>query len=191
MTAYRHLGLIIPPLLWLAGVVATWPLFAADSAPAPRDAMTHFFDQSFNNLKEEAEIAKTEGKRGLFIMFSDEDCPWCAKMKATVMNQVAVQDYYHKHFRLLHLDIRGDAPVTDFAGQELMQKDYAFKVHRVRATPVFLFVDTAGKVLHRHTGVTASPEEFLWLGEFIVNGEYKTKNFTVYKRERRATAGPR
>jgi thioredoxin-related protein len=117
MKAKRHLHLGLIPLLWLAGAVAAWPLFAAEPASAPGDAMTHFFDQSFNNLKEEAEIARTEGKRGLFIMFSDEDCPGCAKMKAMVMNQAAVQDYYHKHFRLLHLDTRGDAPVTDFAGQ--------------------------------------------------------------------------
>lgn len=132
MKAKRHLHLGLIPLLWLAGAVAAWPLFAAEPAlrdvqgstsavrdrmSTTADAMTHFFDQSFNNLKEEAEIARTEGKRGLFIMFSDEDCPGCTKMKAMVMNQAAVQDYYHKHFRLLHLDTRGDAPVTDFAGQ--------------------------------------------------------------------------
>ena len=153
---------------------------------ATRDAMTHFFDQSFFDLREEAAMAKNEGKRGIFVMFADEDCPWCHKMKTTVMNQVGVQEYYHRHFRILHIDTRGDQSVTDFDGKEMTQKDFAFKAHRVRATPVFIFFDPQGKVLYRHTGVTRDPEEFLWLAEFVVSGANAKGNFTVYKRDRRA-----
>lgn len=149
-----------------------------------RDAMTHFFHQSFGNLKEEAEAARAEGKLGLFVMFNDPDCPWCSKMKATVLSQSQVQEYYRRHFRPLHIDTRGDAPVLDFTGREMAEKDFAFKEHRVRATPVFIFFDLEGKPVMRYTGATATVEEFLWLGEFIQSGEYRTKNFTVYKRER-------
>jgi hypothetical protein len=56
--------------------------------------MTHFFEQSFGNLKDELALAKQEGKLGVFVMFNDPDCPWCQKMKATMLNQPAVQDYY-------------------------------------------------------------------------------------------------
>jgi thioredoxin-related protein len=174
----------------LALVLSGWLLVlvtgVAPAAEAPRDALTHFFHQSFFDLKEEGQLARAEGKAGILIMFQEEDCPWCHKMKETVLNQPGVQDYYRTHFRLLHFDIKGDAAVVDFDGRETLQKDYAFKVHRVRATPVFLFLDPQGKVIHRHTGVTASPQEFLWLGEFVVSGAYQSTNFPVYKRGRAA-----
>ncbi len=164
----------------------TVPVTAADMPMASRDAMTHFFEQSFGNLKEEQALAKREGKQGLFVMFSDPDCPWCDKMKATVLSRPEIQDYYRQHFRILHMDTRGDTPITDFGGREMAEKDFAFKEHRVRATPVFIFFGLDGKPMQRYTGATRDAEEFLWLGEFVATGEYKSKNFTVYKRERLA-----
>ena len=150
----------------------------------PRDPMEHFFHQSFNNLEEELEIAADENKSGIFIMFSDKDCPWCLKMKTTILNRVDVQDYYRQHFRLLMIDIRGDTLMTDFDGNEVYEKDFAFKQHRVRATPVFMFFDTSGKKTMRFTGIVRDAREFLWLGEFVVDGDYMKTNFTKYKRER-------
>jgi thioredoxin-related protein len=154
----------------------------ADSIP--RDAMEYFFHQSFNNLDEELEIAAEENKSGVFIMFSDKDCPWCLKMKTTIMNRVEVQNYYRQHFRLLTVDIRGDTPMTDFDGNDVSEKDFAFKQHRVRATPVFMFFDSSGKKTMRLTGIVRDAKEFLWLGEFVVSGAYQKTNFTKYKRER-------
>jgi thioredoxin-related protein len=150
----------------------------------PRDPMEYFFHQSFNNLEEELEIANEENKSGIFIMFSDKDCPWCLKMKATILNRTDVQDYYRQHFRLLMIDIRGDTLMTDFQGNEVFEKDFAFKQHRIRATPVFMFFDTSGNKTMRFTGIVRDAREFLWLGEFVVSGDYKKTNFTKYKRER-------
>lgn len=163
----------------LAGAV-----LAAPAAETTRDPMQHFFQQGFNNLPEEVVAAKSGGQLGILIMFEAEDCPWCAKMKATVLNQVAVQDYYRRHFRILMMDVNGDVPMTDFGGQEMPQKDFAFKHNRVRATPVFTFFGLDGKLLTKYTGAARDPEEFLWLGEFVVSGAWKTTNFTAYKRER-------
>ena len=157
---------------------------AATGDSQTRDPMEYFFNQSFNNLEEELEIAAEENKSGVFIMFSDKDCPWCLKMKTTIMNRVDVQDYYREHFRLLMVDIRGDTMMTDFEGNEIYEKDFAFKQHRVRATPVFMFFDTSGKKIMRLTGIVRDAEEFLWMAEYVVDGEYQETNFTKYKRER-------
>jgi thioredoxin-related protein len=159
----------------------------APAAETTRDPMQHFFQQGFNNLPDEVAAAKSGGQQGILIMFEAEDCPWCAKMKATVLNQVTVQDYFRKHFRILMMDVNGDVPMTDFSGQEMPQKDFAFKHNRVRATPVFTFFGLDGKLLTKYTGAARDPEEFLWLGEFVVNGAWKTTNFTAYKRERSGT----
>ena len=163
----------------LAGTAV--PVIAAETT---RDPMQHFFQQGFNNLPDEVAAAKSGGQLGVLIMFEAEDCPWCAKMKATVLNQVMVQDYYRQHFRILMMDVNGDVPMTDFSGQEMSQKDFAFKHNRVRATPVFTFFGLDGKLLTKYTGAARDPEEFLWLGEFVVSGAWKTTNFTAYKRER-------
>lgn len=147
-----------------------------------RDPLEFFFDRSFNKLAEEVETARKEGKSRLLIMFNDPDCPWCAKMKATV------QEYYRSRFWLLHIDTRGDTLMNDFDGTEMAEKDFAFKLHRVRATPVFMFFDLEGHAVTRYTGATRGVDELLWLGEFVASGGYKTRNFTRYKAERLAAA---
>ena len=159
------------------------------SHAATRDPGEHFFQQSFGDLTEELSIAAEEGKQGVFIMFEEKDCPWCAKMKARVLNQVEVQDYYRKHFRILSLDINGDELITDFKRNEVTQKSFADSI-RVRATPVMIFFDLQGNKTVRYTGAVRNVQEFMWLGEFVVDGHYKTGKFSVYKRKKKMTAIP-
>lgn len=174
------------PLVALAlWAVAYAPLIAAES----RDPFNHFFHQSFGDLQEELASAGEDGKLGLFIMFDDPECPWCHKMRTQVLNQSEVQDYYRRYFRPIRVDTRGDTPLTDFSGGETTGKEFAAKVHRVRATPVLLFVDLEGRSLVRRTGPTRDVDEFLWLGEFVVKGLYASQYFEAYKRERRAARG--
>ena len=63
------------------------------------------------------------------------------------------------------------------------EKEFAFKQHRVRATPVVMFFDTTGKKTMRLTGIVRDAREFMWLGEYVVNRDYNRINFTRYKRE--------
>lgn len=166
--------------LWVCAV-SLW-------AAVGRDPFTHFFYQSFGDLREEAATARAAGQRGLFVMFDDEECPWCHKMKTTILNQPEVQAYYRKYFRPIRIDTKGDQTVIDFQGKEWLEKDYAFKVFRVRATPVFIFFDLDGKVLYRHIGIVRDVQEFLWLADYVAQGHYRNQKFTVYKRERRTRA---
>lgn len=177
----------ITAIVMLTGITVSFVSVPASTQELPREPLEYFFHQSFNNLQEEAETAREEGKLGIFVMFNDPDCPWCQKMKATVLNQVEVQDYYRKYFRPIHLDTSGDTTMVDFNGNELAEKDFAFKVHRVRATPVFMFFDLDGNVIMRYTGASRDVQEFLWLGEFIVNGNYKNEKFARYKQAKLAS----
>jgi len=176
LKAFLLLTLAAPSLFVSAAVTDT----------SNRDALEYFFHQSFNNLSEELELAREENKTGVFVMFNDPDCPWCAKMKATVLNRVSVQNFYRKHFRVIHIDTRGDTTLTDFLGNEMPEKDFSLKVNRVRATPVFIFYGLDGKKILRYTGATRNLDEFLWLGEFVTTGAYKTTKFSKYKRKRRS-----
>ena len=164
-----------------AGALAL--LVAAAFAAETRDPETHFFDQSFGDLREEAQIVRDEGKQAIMVMFESEDCPWCEKMKKTVLNQSDVQDYYRAHFRNLSLFIDSDNPLTDFSGKETTEKDFSFKQHRVRATPVFGFFDHNGKMVVRYTGVTRNRQDFLALGEYVADGHYKKMKFRPWLKQ--------
>ena len=149
-----------------------------------RDSGAFFFDQSFGDFSEELENAKEQGKTGILIMFEMDECPFCHRMKTTVLNQATLQDYFKEHFLIFSVDIEGDVEITDFSGQTVPQKDFALKQFRVRATPVFAFFDLDGKLVARYTGATRDAKEFRWLGEYVVEGAYTKTSFTRFKRER-------
>ena len=163
--------------LLLAFALITLPALAE-----VRDAQTHFFMSKLGDFKDELATARQEGKQGVMIMFEMDDCPFCHRMKATVLNQTEVQDWYRKHFLLYTIDVKGDVPMTDFQGKATREKDFALDV-RARATPVFIFFDLEGKPIARYTGPTQTPDEFLLLGRWVVEGHYKTVAFNVFKRQ--------
>ena len=170
----------------LAGLMLV--MSAAASAEAARDPGQYFFNDTFGNFKEELANARDSGKKGLLIMFEMDECPFCHRMKATVLNQPDVQDYFREHFLIFPVDIEGDVEVTDFAGHSTTEKDMALKDYRVRATPVFGFFDLDGNMIARYTGATRDADEFLLLGDYVVGGHYKETTFTRYKREHETKA---
>lgn len=54
-----------------------------------------FLKPSFMNLKEDLEDAKRDGKF-LFIMFHQEGCPFCDKMRRVTFQDKRVQEYFYK-----------------------------------------------------------------------------------------------
>jgi thioredoxin-related protein len=164
-------------------------LIAATSlSAASRDPGQYFFDPTFGDFAEELQNARAAGKKGILLMFEMDECPFCQRMKTTVLNQPEVQDYFRQHFMIFPVDIEGDVEIHDFAGQVMPQKDFALKSFRVRATPVFAFFDLDGNLVARFTGATGDATEFMWLGEYVVQGRYKDSTFQVYKRERQAAS---
>ncbi len=160
-------------------------LTATAQASQTRDPQQHFFQESFGDFQEEAEIALDEGKTGIFVFFEMDECPFCHYMKTHVLNQKSVQEYFRNNFRIITVDIEGDVEITDFDGTTMKAKDFSLKKHRVRATPVMAFFDLEGNRVFRFTGKTSGPEEFLMMGEFVVSGAYKDQKFNRYKREQR------
>lgn len=168
------------PRVLLAGLLLL--AMGAAQAEATRDPGRYFFDQTFGDLGEELRLARDEGKQGILLMFEMDECPFCHRMKTTVLNQPAVQDYFKAHFLIFSMDVEGDVEVTTFGGESMPQKDFALKGYRVRATPVFAFFDLDGNLVTRYTGATRDAEEFMLLGRYVVEGAYKDSTFTKYKR---------
>ena len=177
MNKTRSVSLLLAALMLFAAQVVV-------AAAAPRDPGAYFFDKTFGDFSEELATAREDGKTGVLLMFEMDECPFCHRMKTTVLNQPEVQDYFKEHFLIFPVDVEGDVEVTDFQGNVAAQKDFALKQFRVRATPVFAFFDLDGNLVARYTGATRDSEEFLLLGRYVVEGAYKDTTFTKYKRGR-------
>lgn len=147
-----------------------------------RDAEENFFDLKMGDFKSDLATAKKEGKTGILIMYELEDCPFCFRMKNTILNQREVQDYYHQHFLIFPVDIRGSLSMQDFTGKETTEKAFSVE-HRVYGTPVFDFFDLDGKLITRFPGTAKDVNEFMLLGRCVVEGACKTKSFAAYKRQ--------
>jgi thioredoxin-related protein len=147
-----------------------------------RDAEQYFFDMKLGDFKNELATAKKEGKTGILIMFEQVDCPFCFRMKNTVLNQSEVQIYYHQHFLIFPIDIRGSIPMEDFKGNETTEKAFSIE-YRVYGTPVFDFFDLDGKLITRFPGTAKDVDEFMLLGKCVVEGACKTMSFHAYKKQ--------
>ena len=167
---------------WLMVIFAIALMGVGSAWAEVRDPHTHFFMPKLGDFKDDLSTARSEGKHGILVMFEMEDCPFCARMKANVLNQSEVQVWYRKHFLIYSLDVKGDAPMTDFKGASTTEKAFALE-NRARATPAFIFFDLDGAAVARYTGATQSVEEFMLLGRYVVEGHYKTMPFNAYKRQ--------
>lgn len=150
-----------------------------------------FFDSTFGDFSEELEIAKSENKKSVLIFFEKQMCPFCARMKRTVLNKPHIQNYFRKHFMIYPIDIEGDVEITAFNGKQMKLSDFSYKNYNVYASPTFIFFDLDGKEIARYTGVTRNADEFMWLGEYVVEGAYKTMTFRQYRKNRRTETAQR
>lgn len=166
-------------LLLITGLLSVTSLHAA------QDLSLTFFNQSLGDFSEELIEARDQGKKGILLFFEMDECPFCHRMKTTVLNQPKVQKFFRDNFLIFPIDIEGDIEITDFSGNTVKMKDFAYKFNRVRATPVFAFFNLEGQKVARYTGPTSGVDEFMWLGEYVVNEEYKKMKFTKYKRQKK------
>lgn len=160
----------------------------ANSNDVPKDPYQHFFNETWGDFSEELANAKEKNKKAILIFFEMDECPFCHWMKTNVLNQPAVQTYFRQHFLNFPVDIEGDIEITDFNGNAMTQKEFSTKVNRVRATPVFAIFDLQGKPIARFTGRTSNVEEFMWLGQYVVDGIYENMSFVKYKRLKKKEA---
>ena len=52
-------------------------ILGAGAQAETRDVHQFFFDQKLGDFKSDLVTAKQEGKKGILVMFEQEDCPWC------------------------------------------------------------------------------------------------------------------
>ena len=117
-------------------------------------------------------------------MFEMDECPFCHRMKTTVLNRSDIQDYYKENFRVISVDIEGDLELTNFSGETTTQKDFALKDFRVRHSGISVHrLRRQAFQKRRMTGATKDAEEFMLLGKYITAKKNEEMPFTKFKHE--------
>ncbi len=113
-----------------------------------------------------------------------EECPFCQKMRRNVLSQKPIIDYFKQHFLNFEVDVESSVNLTDFNGNNVLEKIFAQRHNLVGATPVLAFFDLNGKRMVRRTGF-ANEKDFLLLANYFVEKAYKNEKFIRYKRKHR------
>ncbi len=153
--------------------------FLALVAPV-RAGSDAFFGAAPDNLKSALGQATQTGKQGVLVLFELQGCGECRKIKDTVLNDPAVQDFYRRHFLSVSLDLTGSAPLVDFKGNTLKQIEFAL-ANRVQAAPTFIFYDAAGEPVARFAGPVKDAGEFMQLGRYVAEAAYENAPFRAYQ----------
>lgn len=169
----NHLRLIA--LCIVTSLAVTPSLQATESA---------FFTPFSNDLEKALLLARQQNKKGLMAFFSTPACPFCHRMKKTVLLKKRVKTFFQKNFHLIEIDIADKRVLKNFSGQNTTQQKFA-QENRIRVTPTMIFYNLKGEPLFRQVGIVANPQEFIWLGEYILQGGYAHDSFSHYKREKR------
>lgn len=157
------------------------PLLLALVSMPGRAAGDAFFQPSFGDFREELEAARSEGKRGLMLVFEQDDCPYCRRFREQVLSRDDVRRWYRDHFAVLAVDVLGAVAVTDVNGEGTDERGLARR-YAVRATPTLVFVDTRGQVVLRHAGAPRDAESFLLLGRYVAEGAVADMTFDQFRR---------
>lgn len=127
-----------------AGLAAVVPLTASARARLGDDGLytLDWYLESFLDLPEDLAAATAAGKR-FAILWGLKGCPACRRMHEVHLADPQTERYIRENFEILHLNILGQRPVTDFDGTKLGEKAFAAR-YGIEGTPsIQFFPETA------------------------------------------------
>jgi thioredoxin-related protein len=174
----------------LAGVASNAPALAR--AALGEDGLYHldWYLESFLDLAEDLAAATAKGKR-FAILWGLKGCPACRRMHMVHLAEPRIESYLRSHFEILHLNILGARPVTDFDGTQAGEKALAAR-YGVNGTPAIQFFPEtleglpskppAGREVMRMPGLP-EPEEFLAVFRYVREKGYERGSFADWAKK--------
>lgn len=139
-----------------------------------------WFKETFFDLSEDLAEARSAGKKGLIVYFSQKNCNHCVAFNETTLNDEAVLKRLNEKFDVIGLDIFSDVEIILPDGTETTIKDYAEK-SRARFTPTLIFYGVENKPLTKIVGFYP-PEKFQKVLDYIDGQYYKRTRLSSYLR---------
>lgn len=118
-------------LLGLLGVLGclSGPVVAAEDLPPARDL-----------------VADAAGRTPVLVFFTNASCPYCREVENLYLRPMYSRGDYRGQLLIRVVEVGGDAPLVDFAGQRLSHGEFARR-ERVAFTPVIRLYDATGHEL--------------------------------------------
>lgn len=169
-----------------AGLAAVVPLTASARARLGDDGLytLDWYLESFLDLPEDLAAATAAGKR-FAILWGLKGCPACRRVHEVHLADPQTERYIRENFEILHLNILGQRPVTDFDGTKLGEKAFAAR-YGIEGTPsIQFFPETveglaskapATREVARMPGLP-NPHEFLAWFRFVRERGYERGAF--------------
>ncbi|HEY8954177.1 thioredoxin family protein [Chitinophaga sp.] len=139
-------------------------LFCLLQLPLLSEAQSAGIRFSDNAFEEILHTAQTTGKP-IFIDVYTDWCVPCKKMAEEIFPMTAIGDFYNENF--INYRINAEAG----KGKVIAEK------YQVNSYPTYLFLNSAGELIHQGVGYNADPGIFLQLGHTAV--QYAQSNYTI------------
>jgi thioredoxin-related protein len=137
-----------------------------------------FEGNSFHDLAEELDKAKSEDKEGLMVLFTTEGCSYCDVFIRTSLGDSAIASVVQQNFVSVGLEIFDDTEMTSPRGISMPVKKFA-DIEGVEFSPTLLFYGTDGDRILRLVGYQ-SPERFRLILEYLTSEYYRTESLHDY-----------
>jgi thioredoxin-related protein len=148
-----------------------------------------FFEPTDGDFRAELADARAAGKKGMLLVYQQDPCPYCERMKENILSRSDVQHWFAARFTAFSVDIRGSVEVTDFAGRRTTEGSFA-RDALVRGAPAVDFYGLDGKLLARVPGEIHDWRTFLALGEWVADGAHATQSFEQFRAARGLESSP-
>ncbi|MCP3672259.1 MAG: thioredoxin fold domain-containing protein [Gammaproteobacteria bacterium] len=155
--------------------------------PYPLESMQSPDDDFFTSydlldLRQIARQARASS-RDILLVFETDHCPFCARMRRTVLKDVDVIDALQSHFIALSVNIESDQRMYDQAGHPVKISHFSQKQHRVVLTPTLLFFDPDFNLLHKHSGLIATNHHIRKLFDYVNTRAYDRLSWKQYREQ--------
>ena len=113
--------------------------------------------------------AQNNGKP-LFVYFGRHGCTWCDMTNKRAFVDPEVRLQYTLKYNLVYVDTEGGQRLTLPGGERVTELEFSRRA-RVRATPMFAFMDPSGKARGSTYGVKTA-KDLLDMSSFITEKRY-------------------
>ncbi len=144
-----------------------------------------WFKQSLLDLQGDLEDAKDFGKRGIIIMFSQNNCYHCEAFIETTLQDKTVKNRIRQNYDVIGLDIFNNNELTHIDGTETTVKDFA-ENSRARLTPTLLFIGVEKRILLKIIGFYP-PEKFSHVLDYIEGNYHQDMKLRDYLLKAKST----
>ena len=122
--------------------------------------------QQTRNLQADA-IAADRRRAPLLLIFSQHDCPFCAKLRREIINPMLISGDYADRALVRELMIDDHGQITDFDGAAVAPRE-VFDRYGLAVTPTVLLLDRHGRELaERQVGINTVDYYFYYLDRAI------------------------